>query len=371
MPEDTGGERTIPATPRKRERTREEGNVARSQDLSSAWALGAALLAMMYFGSDMWREMLDSGRFFIGHLDEIVRGAVPVERLAAEAMLFLARSAGPFVIAMLAAGLAINLLQVGVLFTAKPLMPKIERLNPVTGMRKFANVRAFAELVKSLAKLAVAVGIAWLTLSARTREMLFLTLLTPEELIPAVGDLIFAVWWRIVAAMGVIGLLDYGFQRWQYERDIRMTQKEFRDELREMEGDPRIRRRVRQIQRQLAMQRMMAEVPKADVIITNPTHYAVALRYIMDEMTAPVVVAKGARLLAQRIRDVAVESKVPIVERPELARTLYRTVDIGRPIPETLFRAVAEVLSFVYRIDQRTERARERAAALKDARIAV
>lgn len=371
MPEDTGGERTIPATQRKRERTREEGNIARSQDLTSAWALGAALLAMAYLGPDIWRELLDSGRFFLGHLDEIVRGEMAKERIATETMLFLARAAGPFALVMLTAGLTINFLQVGVLFTTKPLMPKIERLNPISGMRKFANVRAFAELVKSLAKLAVAVGIAWLTISARTRELLLLALLTPEELVPAVGDLIFAVWWRIVAAVGVIGLLDYGFQLWQHERDIRMSQKEFRDELREMEGDPRIRRRVRQIQRQLAMQRMMAEVPKADVIITNPTHYAVALRYVMDEMAAPVVVAKGARLLAQRIRDVAVENKVPIVERPELARTLYRTVDIGRPIPETLFRTVAEVLSFVYRIDQRAERARERAAAFKDARIAV
>ncbi|HNR32516.1 MAG TPA: EscU/YscU/HrcU family type III secretion system export apparatus switch protein, partial [Candidatus Hydrogenedentes bacterium] len=305
------------------------------------------------------------------HTEEFLSGRATQEETVWRAMMLLFRGAAPFMLLLLVAGLAINLLQVGVLFTVKPLIPKLKRINPISGFAKFFTARTAVELAKSLAKLAFVGAIAWFTLSARTRDMILLALLTPGELVDAISAIIFALWWRVVAAMTFIGLLDYAFQRWQNERDLRMTQQEFRQEMKEMEGDPHIRRRVRQLQRQLAMQRMMAEVPTADVIITNPTEYAVALRYAMNEMAAPVVVAKGARIIAQRIRDLAVAHDVPIVERPELARTLYRTVDIGRAIPETLFRAVAEVLSFVYRIDRRVERVREREAAWRATRAAV
>ncbi|MBP8128268.1 MAG: flagellar biosynthesis protein FlhB [Candidatus Hydrogenedentes bacterium] len=371
MPDDTGGERNIPATPRRRERAREEGTVARSQDLSSAWALFVALLAMLLLGPGMLDTLGEAGRIFLGRTEEFLSGRTELDTLAWQAMLLLFRGVLPFMGVLLVAGLAINLLQVGFIFTAKPLVPKFERINPVSGFRKFFTARTFVELVKSIAKLLFIGAIAWFTLSSRTRDMVLLMLLAPGELVDAIGALIFALWWRVVAGMAVIGLLDLGFQRWQHEKDLRMTQREFREEMKEMEGDPLIRRRVRQLQRQMAMQRMMTEVPKADVIITNPTEYAVALRYVMNEMDAPVVVAKGARLIAQRIRDLAIAHDVPIVERPDLARTLYRTVEIGQAIPEALFRAVAEVLTFVYRIDRRVERVREREAALRNARAAV
>ncbi len=186
--------------------------------------------------------------------------------------------------------------------------------------------------------------------------------LPPQGLVIAMAGLIVAVWWRVVLAMLAIGLADYGFQYWQRERDLRMTHQEMKEEMREMEGDPKIKRRVRQLQRQMAMQRMMAEVPTADVVVTNPTHYAVALRYDLEGMGAPQVIAKGMRLLAARIREIAVAHDVPIVQKPELARLLYKSVEVGDQIPEDMFRAVAEVLSYVYQIDRRAEkrRARER-----------
>jgi flagellar biosynthetic protein FlhB len=161
----------------------------------------------------------------------------------------------------------------------------------------------------------------------------------------------------------VIGIVDYAYQRWQYNRDQMMSQQEARQELKQLEGDPLIRQRIRSIQRQMAMQRMMAEVPEADVVITNPTTYAVAVRYEPAAMDAPRVVAKGARLVAERIRERAAEFEVPIVERPELARLLYRTVEIGHNVPEDLFRTVAEVLAYVYQIDRRAAKLEERAAA--------
>ncbi len=196
----------------------------------------------------------------------------------------------------------------------------------------------------------------------RIEEFVLLMALTPQALLPAVASLVVAIWWRIAVAMFVLGLVDLAFQRWQHERELRMTRKEAEQETKELEGDPHVKRRIRQVQRPLAMQRMMREVPEAEVIVTNPTTYAVALRYAPQTMAAPVVIAKGMRLVAGRIREIGQQNNVPIVQNPELARTLYRTLDVGQPIPEVLFQAVAEVLSYVYSIDRRAEKMRERAA---------
>jgi flagellar biosynthetic protein FlhB len=178
--------------------------------------------------------------------------------------------------------------------------------------------------------------------------------------IASISTLVAAVWFRAALAMLVLGILDFGYQYWQYQQDLRMSVQEAKEEAQQLEGNPRIKQRIRQIQRQMAMRRMMADVPKADVIITNPVTYAVALRYDMDTMDAPLVIAKGARLLAKRIREIGEENDVPIVEKPDLARALYKNIDVGKPVPENLFRAVAEVLSFVYKIDRREEKRRER-----------
>ena len=193
-------------------------------------------------------------------------------------------------------------------------------------------------------------------------------MLTPAGMVGAMASLTGLVWLRVVLAMLVLGILDYGYQRWQYLQELRMTVQEAREETKEIEGDPRIRQRIRQIQRQMAMQRMMRAVPEADVVVTNPTHFAVALRYDAREMEVPVVTAKGARLLAERIRALAGEHRVPIVQKPDLARMLYRTIEVGQPVPENLFVAVAEVLAFVFEIDRRAEKIRERSGVLNQFR---
>lgn len=360
MAEETGGEKTLPASPRKLERAREDGNVARSQDLSAGASLTVALVAMYLLGPDMMRGVVEMGRHFLGQAHLLTADQTPVAALAAQTVYTLARVVLPFALVMLLAGLVFSFAQVGVLFTVKPLQPKMSRINPVTGFKKFVSMRALVELIKSLAKLAIVGGIVYWTFRDRRDEIVALMALDPWPMAVAVGELVMSVWWRIALLMIVVGVADFGFQYWQRQRDLRMTVQEARQESKEMEGDPQIKRRVRQLQRQIAMQRMMGEVPKAEVVITNPTHYAVALRYDMETMKAPVVVAKGARLLAQRIRDIAVEHDVPIVQKPDLARTLYRTLEPGQPIPEDLFRAVAEVLSYVYEIDRREEKRKER-----------
>jgi len=367
MPEPSAGEKTLPASPLKRQRAREEGKVARSQDLCAAFAMFAALFALRYFGMPMLRRLQDAFAYFLQNAPQMLPDENNVRGIAIEALWRMATVALPFMLAMLVSGVVINVLQVGLLFTGKPLTPKLDKMNPFSGFGNLFSMRALVELVKSVFKVSVVIYVSWITVRDTMPYYVSLMELTPAALIAAVGGMVFILWWRIALVLLVLGLLDYGFQRWQYDRNLMMTVQEAREELREYEGDPRIKQRIRQIQRRIAMQRMMAEVPKADVVITNPVHYAVALRYDAGRMLAPVVIAKGARLLAERIRDVAVEHDVPIVQKPDLARTLYRTVEAGQPVPEPLFRAVAEVLAYVYQIDRRVEKAREREGAWRTA----
>lgn len=361
MPEQPGGEKTLPASPQKRRKAREDGKVAKSQDLVSAGCLLAALLALKMLGPRSFERLVGATYYYFSSFPDKIHELENSRTLAIELLYLIAPIILPFMLVMMLVGVLLNLMQVGILFTAKPLTPKLDKLNPVNGLSNLFALRSLVELFKSILKVVISVWIVWATVRGRHAEFVTLMALTPQALPAALGGMIITIWWRVAAAMLVLGILDYGFQRWQYERDLMMTTQEAREELREFEGDPRIRQRVRQIQRQMAMQRMMGEVPTADVVITNPTHYAVALRYDAATMRAPTVVAKGARILAERIREIAVEHDVPIVQKPELARTLYRTIELNAPVPADLFRAVAEVLAYVYQIDRREQKVRERA----------
>ena len=363
MADDTGGEKSLPASGQKIQRAREEGNVARSQDLSAGIALAVALVALVFFGQASFDTMLDASRYYLGHAHELTLDQTTPLQLTVGALRFVALATLPIALLLLATGMLINVAQVGFLMTSKPLVPKFSRIDPISGMQRFFSLRSAIELVKSILKLVLVLAVVWFAIRNRVEEFVVLQAMTPTAVLYSVSDLVYAVWWRIALVMVLLGLADYGYQRWQHLQDLRMTQQEARQESKEMEGDPQIKRRVRQLQRQIAMQRMMKDVPSADVIITNPVRFAVALRYDMGNMDTPIVVAKGARKMAERIRDLATEHNVPIVQKPELARALYKSIDVGQGIPENLFRAVAEVLSFVYRIDRRRDKIREREAA--------
>jgi len=364
MPEDTGGERNIPATPHKRAKAWMEGNVARSQDLNTAFSLVAALLGFYFLGSWMTRQILVAGHYFLAEIPALLPDPSAPRYALTVMFAHAAACAIPFMLVMMLAGFLSNLLQVGFLWTTRPLVPNLSRINPITGFQRFFTLRNLVELGKSLAKLAIVGTIAWLALRDRLPDLIQTALLDPGSMGMAIAGMISAVWVRVAIAMVVLGILDYGYQKWQWEQDMRMTQQELKEELREFEGDPHVKGRIRKLQRRFATQRMLREVPKADVVVTNPTHYAIALRYAPDSMAAPQVIAKGARLLAEQIRDIAARHRVPIVQRPELARALYRDVEVGQYIPEKLFTAVAEVLSFVYQIDTREEKRQEREALM-------
>lgn len=364
MAEEPRGEKTLPASGAKRQRAREQGNIAKSQDLSAAIALFGALFALMMLGPTTMEWLREAMRHFIGDAAVLIPNENTTFSLLLDVAFWLGVSAGPFMAIMLALGMVGNFLQVGFIFTTQPLSPDLNRINPITGFGKFFSLRALIELVKSLLKLTIVGWVVWIFLRDKQQDFLALMGIFPGALPAGVGSIIYGVWWRIALAMLVLGIADFGYQFWQHERDLMMTAEEAKQESKEMEGDPQIKRRIRQLQRQMSTQRMMKEVPKADVIITNPTTYAVALRYDMNSMVAPTVVAKGMRLVAERIRNVAIENGVPIVQRPELARTLYRTLEPGEAISEDLFRAVAEVLAFVYRVDRRQEKVDERKVAV-------
>jgi flagellar biosynthesis protein FlhB len=256
----------------------------------------------------------------------------------------------PFVACVSVASLAVNLAQVGFLWSTESLAPDPARLDPVAGLGRLASLKGLARLVGGLLKVSLVGAVVGWTLWNERRRLSDLGDFAFESVLGTAVDLMFTLSFRAALALLVLAILEYGYQRWQYERDLRMSKQELREELKRFEGDPKVRERRRAIQRQLALQRMMQEVPKATVVITNPTHVAVAVRYLQPEMEAPVVVAKGAELLAQRIRETALEHGVPLVERRELARALYASVEVGREIPPALYQAVAEILAFVFRM---------------------
>ena len=360
MPEPTAGEKTLPASPKKIQDARDKGNVAKSSDLNSAATLFVSLLVLWIAGPAAIRQLASITRFYFTDAHIIMNEGADLQAVVYQALVFMLPVIAPLMLVLLAAGVTVNIAQFGFIFSSQAITPRLDRINPISGFRRFVSLRSFVELIKSLVKLSVIGYIAWLTLRDRGPEILSLMHLSVSEASAAVWSLLMLLWFRIALAMLAIGIFDFAFQRWQHRRDLMMTQQEVRDELKQLEGDPRIKQRVRQIQRQMAMQRMMAEVPEADVVITNPTTYAVALRYDSANMDAPTMTAKGIRRMAERIRDIATESNVPILERPELAQSLYKTIEVGQTVPEELFRAVAEVLAFVYEIDRREEKRRER-----------
>ena len=361
MAEQPGGEKVLPPSQRKLDRAREKGNVPKSQDLNAAFTLLMALLALWFLGGAAFEGILGAMAFYLQEMAVPVLDVDMMPRLAAQMSLKALYAVGPIMVMLLIAGVLINVAQVGFLVAPQALQPKFQKLNPITGFKKFVDTRALVEFLKSLTKLGVVITIAIVTVRGRWEELLTLPFVTPRDTAEAVGALIALVWLRVALAMLVIGLLDLAYQRWRHQHELRMTQQEAKQEMKELEGDPHIKQRVRQIQQESARRRMMHEVPKADVVVTNPVTYAVALRYDAENMSAPTVTAKGARKNAERIRDLAVKHDVPIVERPELARSLYRAIEIGQPVPEHLFRAVAEVLAYVYKIDRRTDKVHERA----------
>ncbi|WP_025746605.1 flagellar biosynthesis protein FlhB [Caldicoprobacter faecalis] len=343
-------ERTEKATPKKRREARERGQVFKSVELNSAVVLIVGMLALKFASSFMLDKLYSAYNRYL-HADtalEQLYTYTGVMAMAREIMVTVALAVLPLCGLVMLAGLAINYWQVGFIFTTRPVMPNLSRINPLEGLKRIFSKRTLVELLKSLLKLALVIFISYKEFMA---DMEFLAQLAKWDIknsFIVVGDMVFNIGIKMAVVFLVLAVFDYFYQWWEYEKSLRMTKQELKDEYKEVEGHPLIRSRIRERQRQIGLRRMMQEIPKADVVVTNPVHFAVALRYDPKEHDAPVVVAKGQDYLALKIKEIAKKHGVYIVENKPLAQMLYKSTEIGQAIPPELFRAVAEVLAFVY-----------------------
>ncbi|HMQ14998.1 MAG TPA: flagellar biosynthesis protein FlhB [Phycisphaerae bacterium] len=344
---DDAGERTEQPTPRRRQEAREKGNIPRSIDLTGAAALLGGLLLLAALGRGMFERLLSLTRGIERasdvRLDGLASWLGETGRMAAALVL-------PFLLLILVLSLVVGLAQTGGAFVWKRLTPKLDALNPANGVKRLFSMDAVQRLGLGLVKIALVGVIAWHTLWEHLPHLLGATGISPMGVLYVGADATWTLALRLGLVLLIVGVIDLLIQRWKVERSLRMTRQEVRDEMKNMDGDPLLKQRRRQLQARLAMQRLQVDVPRASVVVTNPTEYAVALRYDEETMSAPRVVAKGRDWLALRIRLIAEQNHVPVVERPPLARALYASLDVGQEVSPQFYRAVAEVLAFVQRL---------------------
>jgi flagellar biosynthesis protein FlhB len=358
MAEETGGEKTEAPTPRRRQEAREAGNVARSPDLSAATLLLGILLMLKMFGPAVVSSMKQvlANMLSAGSMSNFDPKAAAVQTTRALASVGVAMA--PLFLGIMLVAIAVNLAQVGLNWNVDRLAPNLSMLNPFKGLsRILGGPRGLVRLLMSLLKVVLVTATAYSAVHGHLAQIMSVQQLSFQQIFALGAGIVFSIALRIGILLFVLSLLDYGYQRYQLEQDLKMSKQDVKEEMRRMDGDPRIKQRRRQIALQRHMKWLKKEVPKADVVVTNPTHFAVALRYEAAKMRAPRVVAKGQDLIAQRIREIAIESNVPLVERPPLARALYKMCKVGDEIPEQFYSAVAEILAYVYQLAGRMRRA--------------
>ena len=354
MAEQEGQEKTEVPTEKKRRESREEGQVAFSKELSSAALLAGIVLTLVATSPiilDAMRQLMSQIFRDLAQSEELSIDSIFT--LSGEILSIILPAFAPFAAVIIFAGIFASVLQVGVQITFKAISPKFNKISPLTGLKRLFSSQSLADFLKSMAKLIIVGFVGYLTYIDKITELNGLSVSTPESILIYNFTVVAEVAGKIVLALVAIAIFDYFYQRWHHEQQLMMTKQEVKDETKQTEGDPQLKARIRQIQREMSNARMMQEVPKADAVIVNPTHFSVAILYDRDVMSAPEVIAKGADHLALRMRTVARENNVPILERPELARDLYANVEIGDDIPERFYKAIAEILAFVYRLRKR------------------
>jgi flagellar biosynthetic protein FlhB len=351
MAEESFQEKTEPATSRKREEARRKGQVHKSVEMNSAFILVFGLMILYFSGAALATNLASVARTVFSNAGAFEVNQANIQRTALSGFMSMAVLLAPVSLGLMIVGVGANFAQVGYLFSFEAITPKMEKLNPLHGMKRLLiSRRSLVELTKNLLKIGIVGLAAYYALRDSMAESLLLIDGDAEGVLGFMARASLAVGFKTGLAFLVLAVLDYIFQRFEYEREMRMTKEEVKEEEKTTEGDPLTRSRIKGVQRKIAYRRMMQDVPGADVVVTNPTHIAVALKYEVEDMSAPRVVAKGADLIAARIREIAQEHGVPIVEDKPLARALYASVEIGDQIPEKLFQAVAQLLAYIYRV---------------------
>ncbi len=343
-------EKTEKATPRKKQDSRKKGQVAKSMEIPGAFILFFSFLAMYMF-SPFFRDRIFI--LFTASLNEYMLWEVTatnVQHLLSELIIQGLIFLSPIFIIAIVIAIAGNYVQFGFLFTTDPLKAKLSKLNPIEGAKKIFGLRSLVELLKSLLKLVVVGIVVYITLWNERHTILKLSQFALQDTLTYVAHLTVILGMQIGIILIILAIFDYMYQKYDFEKNLRMSKQDIKDEYKKTEGDPLIKGKIREKQRRMAVQRMMQDVPKADVIITNPTHYAIAIQYNPSEMDAPIVLAKGTDFVAQKIKQLAKEHDIVTMENKPLARALYAQVEIGQSIPHDLFQAVAEVLAYVYKL---------------------
>jgi flagellar biosynthetic protein FlhB len=342
--------KTEDPTPRRREEARRQGRVPFSAELVGSAVLLAGVAGLAYLGPGLWDAMYAVFRHDLRFVPAGDLGPDGAQELFARAVIRALAALLPFLGLLLAVGVGASVAQVGFQLNSEKLEPDFDKLNPANNFGKLFSVGALVRAGLTILKVIALTAVAYVVLEPRFGRVITLGRDAPAGAALAAWAIVTRLAVSLAAAVAGVAALDYAYQRYRFEQALRMTKQEVKDELKSEEGDPQVKARIRQLARERARRRMLAEVPKATVVITNPTHYAVALRYQSGTDDAPVVVAKGVGTIAHSITDLARRHGVPLVERPALARAVYAGVKEGQAIPGPLFRAVAEVLAFVYRL---------------------
>ncbi len=352
--EQSGQEKTEQPTSRRLQDARKKGDVVKSMEIPSAAVLLLGLLTLYLMSGYLLQGMLELLRHYLSqlHAISIVPGNMlflTIHSLQQTALLI-----APLLAVLFLTALAANYAQIGFLFTTEKMAPKLEKIDPIKGTQRMFSLQTLANTVKSIAKLVIVGFVAYREIMKNIDR--FLPLMDQEAFAILVfyAEVSFWIFLKAAIIIAVLAALDYAFQRWQFMKKMKMTKQEVKEEAKMTEGDPHVKGRIRSIQMQMARKRMMTEVPKADVIITNPTRLAIALAYDSATMSAPTVLAKGAGVIAKRIKEIARQHNIPVIEDKPLAQALYKNVEINEQIPENLFQAVAEVLAYVYGLKKKS-----------------
>ena len=349
MAEESNEEKTEEPTPRKRQELREKGEVAKSRELPSVAVLLFSLMALTFFGSFMYSQiqLVMQKTLSLPMLNDLNVSDFIIFAHMITTRFILAIS--PVMAAVFIAAILSNIMQVGFMLSSESITPKLSKLDPIKGFTRLFSKQSLMELGKNFLKLAIVGAISYYTIKAEMKNVPMLGEIGIKAIWVYILTVFLKIFLRCTLAMVFVVVIDYAFQRWEFENRIKMGKQEIKDEHKKTEGDPLIKSRIKSIQMEMARKRMMQDVPEADVVITNPVRLAVAIKYDSD-MSAPKVLAKGAGEVAKKIRDLATEHDIPILEKKELAQSLYKLVEIGQEVPAVLYQAVAEVLAYIYKL---------------------
>lgn len=343
-------EKTEAATPKRKSDTRKKGQVAKSRELITAVLLLITFLSLKIFAPSIITNLTELIILFLS-FPENAGNAINSEDLVEiyiKCLWVFTKIMAPILLISAFVAIVLNYLQVGFLFTLKPLTPKFNKLNPIEGFKNIFSKKAFVEFVKSVFKIGIIGYVIYSYLKNNFKVIPELLAMDMADNAVFVGNTILNTGIRVAEVLIIMAVFDYAYQLWDFQKSIKMSKQEIKEEYKLSEGNPQIKSKIREKQRQMSLRRMMTEVPKADVIITNPTHFAIAIKYDTSKAEAPIVLAKGKDLIAQKIKEIAKDNSIPTVENKPLAQALYKTVEIGDMVPAELYKAVAEVLAFVY-----------------------